>query len=62
MSIHMGGNLATLLKSTVFPFQKHDLMEHIAHQAIVMNFLLELAKELKYSPQAPQLISMFFEK
>jgi len=42
--------------------EKHELMEHIAHQAIVMNFLLELSKELKYSPQAPQLISMFFDK
>jgi len=41
---------------------KHELMSHIAHQTIVMNFLLELAKELKYSPQAPQLIAMFFDK
>jgi len=41
---------------------KHELMEHVAHQAIVMNFLMELAKELKYNPQAPQLISMFFDK
>ncbi len=26
--------------------EKHDLMEHIAHQVIVMQYLLELAKQL----------------
>ncbi|KAL1244931.1 Hsp90 co-chaperone Cdc37 [Trichinella spiralis] len=40
----------------------HDLMEHMAHQSVIMNYLIELAKQLKVNPQAPQLISSFFSK
>lgn len=32
--------------------QKHELMNHVAHQAIVMQFILELAKSLKVDPRA----------
>lgn len=41
---------------------KHDLMEHVAHQTIVIQYLLELSAQLKVNPQAPQLISSFFSK
>jgi len=37
-------------------------MEHVAHQTIVIQYLLELAGQLKVSPQAQQLISSFFSK
>lgn len=37
-------------------------MEHVAHQTIIIQYLLELAKQLKASPKAPQLISSFFSK
>jgi cell division cycle protein 37 len=42
--------------------EKHELMEHVAHQTIIVQYLLELAKQLKASPKAPQLISSFFSK
>lgn len=32
--------------------EKHDLMEHVCHQTIVMQFILELAKSLKVDPRA----------
>lgn len=31
--------------------QKHALMEQVAHQTIVMQFILELAKSLKVDPR-----------
>ncbi|KAM7074668.1 hsp90 co-chaperone Cdc37 [Ciconia maguari] len=34
------------------PPQKHALMEQVAHQTIVMQFILELAKSLKVDPRA----------
>lgn len=41
---------------TSMPFspcpQKHALMEQVAHQTIVMQFILELAKSLKVDPRA----------
>ncbi|KAG7259227.1 hypothetical protein CRUP_028715 [Coryphaenoides rupestris] len=33
------------------PLQKHALMEQVAHQTIVMQFILELAKSLKVDPR-----------
>lgn len=37
-------------------------MEHVAHQTIIIQYLLELAKQLKVNPKAPQLITSFFSK
>jgi len=31
--------------------EKHDLMEHVAHQTIIMQFILELAKSLDLDPR-----------
>lgn len=39
---------------------KHDLMEHVAHQCIVMQFILELSKTLKQDPRA--CVGPFFTK
>jgi len=39
---------------------KHDLMAHVAHQCICMQYLLELAKQLDCDPRA--CISSFFTK
>eukprot|EP00088_Acartia_fossae_P071219 TRINITY_DN9734_c0_g1_i1.p1 TRINITY_DN9734_c0_g1~~TRINITY_DN9734_c0_g1_i1.p1 ORF type:complete len:382 (+),score=166.82 TRINITY_DN9734_c0_g1_i1:91-1236(+) len=39
---------------------KRDLMEHVAHQCICMQYLLELAKQLETDPRA--CISSFFSK
>merc|ERR1719291_117555 len=39
---------------------KHDLMTHVAHQCICMQYLLELAKQLETDPRA--CISSFFTK
>lgn len=36
----------------VLPWQKRALMEQVAHQTIVMQFILELAKSLKVDPRA----------
>jgi len=40
--------------------EKHDLMEHVAHQCIVMQFILELSKTLKCDPRA--CVGPFFTK
>lgn len=40
--------------------QKHALMEQVAHQTIVMQFILELAKSLKVDPRG--CFRQFFEK
>lgn len=40
--------------------KKHDLMEHVSHQCIVMQFILELAKTMKYDPRA--CVGPFFTK
>lgn len=40
--------------------QKHDLMEHVAHQCIVMQFILELSKTMKIDPRA--CVGPFFSK
>lgn len=40
--------------------EKTDLMEHVAHQCICMQYLLELAKQLETDPRA--CISSFFSK
>jgi len=39
---------------------KHELMEHVAHQCICMQYLLELAKQLETDPRA--CIKSFFSK
>jgi len=39
---------------------KHELMTHVAHQCICMQYLLELAKQLETDPRA--CISSFFTK
>lgn len=36
----------------LLPWQKCALMEQVAHQTIVMQFILELAKSLKVDPRA----------
>lgn len=40
--------------------KKHDLMEHVAHQCIVMQFILELSKTVKCDPRA--CVGPFFTK
>jgi len=40
--------------------EKHELMAHVAHQCICMQYLLELAKQLETDPRA--CISSFFSK
>lgn len=47
-------------KDLVFLLQKHALMEQVAHQTIVMQFILELAKSLKVDPRG--CFRQFFEK
>lgn len=39
---------------------KHDLMEHVAHQTICMQYILELAKQLDYDPRS--CLDAFFSK
>ena len=34
------------------PPQKHALMERVAHQVIVMQYILELAKQLERDPRS----------
>lgn len=41
-----------LSRSRFVPMQKHALMEQVAHQTIVMQFILELARSLKVDPRA----------
>ncbi|CAH0556748.1 unnamed protein product [Brassicogethes aeneus] len=40
--------------------EKHDLMEHVAHQTICMQYILELAKQLDTDPRA--CVNAFFSK
>lgn len=40
--------------------EKHELMTHVAHQCICMQYMLELAKQLKCDPRA--CIGPFFER
>ena len=40
--------------------EKHELMSHVAHQCIVMQFILELSKTLKFDPRA--CVGPFFSK
>ncbi|XP_028409108.1 hsp90 co-chaperone Cdc37-like isoform X2 [Dendronephthya gigantea] len=40
--------------------EKHDLMKRVAHQTIIMQYLLELSKTLEASP--PQTVSLFFTR
>ena len=40
-----------VVKECVYPTQKHELMNHVAHQTIVMQFILELAKSLDVDPR-----------
>lgn len=40
--------------------EKHNLMDHVSHQTIVMQFILELAKSLKVDPR--QCIRSFFSR
>ncbi|XP_018562619.1 hsp90 co-chaperone Cdc37 [Anoplophora glabripennis] len=39
---------------------KHELMQHVAHQTICMQYILELAKQLDYDPRA--CVDAFFSK
>lgn len=41
-------------------FQKHDLMEHVAHQCICMQYILELSKQLDVDPRA--CVGSFFSR
>lgn len=43
-----------------FYFQKHDLMAHVAHQTICMQYILELSKQLDVDPRG--CVSAFFAK
>lgn len=49
-----------LLFFKIIKFQKHDLMAHVAHQTICMQYILELAKQLDYDPRA--CLDSFFAK
>ncbi|KAJ3654459.1 hypothetical protein Zmor_013647 [Zophobas morio] len=40
--------------------EKHDLMKHVAHQTICMQYILELAKQLDYDPRG--CVDPFFSK
>ncbi|XP_022913579.1 hsp90 co-chaperone Cdc37 [Onthophagus taurus] len=40
--------------------EKHSLMEHVAHQTICMQYILELSKQLDYDPR--QCLDAFFTK
>ncbi|XP_059154365.1 hsp90 co-chaperone Cdc37-like [Physella acuta] len=40
--------------------EKHDLMKHVSHQCIVMQFILELAKSLKTDPRS--CVGAFFSR
>lgn len=40
------------LISTLLPFQKHDLMTHVAHQCITMQYILDISKQLDVDPRA----------
>ncbi|XP_060518256.1 hsp90 co-chaperone Cdc37 [Cylas formicarius] len=40
--------------------EKHDLMNHVAHQTICMQYILEFAKQLDYDPRA--CVDAFFTK
>ncbi|KAJ9599278.1 hypothetical protein L9F63_010235, partial [Diploptera punctata] len=40
--------------------EKHDLMEHVAHQCICMQYILELSKQLDVDPRA--CVSSFFSR
>lgn len=40
--------------------EKHELMKRVAHQTIIMQYLLELSKTLEASP--PQTVSVFFTR
>lgn len=40
--------------------EKHELMSHVAHQTICMQYILELAKQLDYDPRA--CLDAFFKK
>lgn len=40
--------------------QKHELMKHVSHQCIVMQFILELAKSLKTDPRS--CVGAFFSR
>ncbi|PNF16121.1 Hsp90 co-chaperone Cdc37 [Cryptotermes secundus] len=40
--------------------EKHDLMEHVAHQCICMQYILELSKQLDVDPRA--CVSSFFTR
>lgn len=44
----------------VIYFQKHDLMEHVAHQCICMQYILELSKQLDVDPRA--CVGSFFSR
>lgn len=48
----MAGDRSPPLGNAVLPLQKCALMEQVAHQTIVMQFILELAKSLKVDPRA----------
>lgn len=60
------GVLLTLERTHCFiPFycfvsQKKDLMHHVAHQTIVMQFILELAKQLDRDPR--ECVGPFFSR
>ena len=52
--------MLSICKLNVCLSEKHELMAHVAHQCICMQYLLELAKQLETDPRA--CISSFFTK
>ena len=52
--------LGRILTVLFYIFQKHALMERVAHQTICMQFLLELARTLETDPRST--VKPFFNK
>lgn len=59
MSTGIGNNRFLVIIFGVI-FQKHDLMEHVAHQCICMQYILELSKQLDVDPRA--CVGSFFSR
>ena len=49
-----------ILRWCCYVFQKHSLMDHVAHQTIVMQFILELSRSMKVDPR--QCVRAFFNR
>ena len=49
-----------IIFDSILYFQKHNLMEHVAHQCICMQYILELSKQLDVDPRA--CVGSFFSR